>query len=93
MEQIVPCLVSMVKKDDESYISLLENKRGQMASSCQIKRFFTKISVINDLFFNTILHKLFIWRLKIERPSIIYLGIDTMVMDNDSSKKKEGIKR
>ncbi len=78
------------KKDNESYIALLENKKSQMASSHQIKRFFTKISVINNLSFNTILHKLFIWRLKIERPSIIYLGIDTMVMDNDSSKKKEG---
>jgi len=30
--------------------------------------------------------------IKIERHSIIYLGIDKMVMDNDSSKKKEGSK-
>ena len=30
------------------------------------------------------------WRLKIEAPLIIFLGIDTMVLDNDDSKKKEG---
>ena len=38
-----------------------------------------------------ILHRLFIWRLRIEEPEIIILGIDTMVMDNDLSSKREGV--
>lgn len=78
------------KKQNKSYSTLLENTKTEMASSHQIKRFFRKLSVINSLSFNKILHQLFIWRLIIEKPSIIYLGIDTMVMDNDGSKKKEG---
>ncbi|HZK04165.1 MAG TPA: transposase [Bacteroidaceae bacterium] len=78
------------KKKDEGYAALLENHTSEMASSHQIKRFFIKFIFIKDSLYNKILHELFIWRLHIENPKIIILGIDTMVMDNDSSKKKEG---
>jgi len=78
------------KKKDEGYASLLENSLGDMASSHQIKRFFSKMSLANNLIFNKILHELFIWRIKIAKPVIIEPGIDTMVMDNDYSKKREG---
>ena len=78
------------KKKDEGYAALLENKTDEMASSHQIKRFFTKISIIPNLIFSKILHELFVWRLKITKPKIIILGIDTMVMDNDEAKKREG---
>jgi len=78
-------------KKDEGYAALLENSGDQMASSHQIKRFFLKISIIfNNNVFNTILHELFIWRLKISGVKIIVLGIDTMVMDNDGANKREG---
>lgn len=78
------------KKRDEGYAALLENHTEEMASSHQIKRFFMKFIFIKDVIYNKILHELFIWRLRIENPKIIILGIDTMVMDNDSSKKREG---
>jgi len=78
------------KKKDEGYAALLENQTSEMASSHQIKRFFMKFIFIKDVFYNKILHELFIWRLRIESPKIITLGIDTMVMDNDSSNKREG---
>lgn len=78
------------KKKDEGYAALLENKTDEMASSHQIKRFFIKVSIVPNLIFNKILHELFIWRLKITMPKIIELGIDTMVMDNDDAKKREG---
>jgi hypothetical protein len=78
------------KKNDQGYASVLENKGSQMASSHQMKRFFAKLSIIPNKLFRYILHELFVWRLKIEKPKVIILGIDTMVMDNDSSKKKEG---
>jgi hypothetical protein len=77
-------------KNDEGYTALLENKSNEMASSHQIKRFFAKFSVVTNYFFNLILHELFVWRLHITKPEIIVLGIDTMVMDNDSAKKREG---
>lgn len=78
------------KKNDEGFAAILENKTEDMASSHQIKRFFLKLSIINNLIFNHILNELFIWRLHISKPKIIELGIDTMVMDNDSAKKREG---
>ena len=77
-------------KNDEGYAALLENKSNEMASSHQIKRFFVKVSIVTNYFFNLVLHELFIWRLHITNPKIIELGIDTMVMDNDSAKKREG---
>jgi len=41
--------------------------------------------------YRKILHKLFLWRLRIEKPSVIILGVDTMVMDNNDAKKREGV--
>ena len=31
------------------------------------------------------------WRLRIEKPKVIWLGIDTMVMDNDDAYQREGV--
>ncbi len=78
------------KKSDQGYAAILGNEPDQMASSHQIKRFFIKVSIVSNIVFNKILHELFIWRLKITMPGIIELGIDTMVMDNDDAKKREG---
>ena len=78
------------RKTDEGYAAILENKIDEMASSHQIKRFFSKLSFMPNRIFCIILHELFIWRLKIEKPDIIELGIDTMVMDNNTSNKREG---
>jgi len=77
-------------KTDEGYAAVLETNTEELASSHQIKRFFMKMSVLTNLIFNKILHELFIWRLKLERPDIIFLGIDTMVLDNDDAKMREG---
>jgi hypothetical protein len=77
-------------KKDEGYAALLECKADQLASSHQIKRYFAKLGVITNLVFNRILNELFIWRLHIVKPRIIKLGIDTMVLDNDDAKKREG---
>jgi hypothetical protein len=77
-------------KTDDGYAALLENSTENMASSHQIKRFFSKLSILTNLIFNKILNELFIWRLKKDCPQIIFLGIDTMVLDNDDAKKREG---
>ena len=78
------------KKTDNGYACVLENTENNMASSHQIKRVFLKLSILPNSLYNKILHVLFMWRLKKEAPKIIILGIDTMVLDNDDSKKKEG---
>jgi len=41
---------------------------------------------IGNAIFRKILHKLFLWRLQIEKPTVIILGVDTMVMDRASVK-------
>ncbi len=62
-----------------------------MASSHTIKRFLNGFSYLRVYLFRKVLQHLFIWRLKIEKPSIIILGIDTMVMDNDDAKCRHGV--
>jgi len=80
-------------KKEKSYTSLLENKENEMASSHQIKRFFRKLmnNNIGNNIYRKILHKLFLWRLRIEKPNVIILGVDTMVMNNNDAKKREGV--
>lgn len=78
------------KKTDEGYAALLENTTEEMASSHQIKRMFIKLSIVSNLIFNRILHELFIWRLQISKPTVIKVGVDTMVLDNDQAEKREG---
>ena len=78
-------------RQDEGHAGLLEMEKSELAGSDIIKRFFRKFIASMYLLFRPILHKLFIWRLKIEQPSIIKLDIDTMVMDNDDALKREGV--
>ncbi len=79
-----------VRKTDAGYASVIENPMEEMASSHQIKRFFAKMVFVKNKIFNNILHQLFLWRLQTEKPKIIELGIDTMVLNNDDARKREG---
>ena len=79
------------RKDDEAYAAALENTPDQMASSHQMKRFFSKFIVVGNWIFRKILLELFIWRLHIEQPNIIILFGDTMVLDNDDAKVRESV--
>jgi hypothetical protein len=78
------------RKKDGGHAAVLECGTGQLASSHQVKRYFAKLSSVPGLVFNKVLDELFIWRLNIERPKVVELGIDTMVLDNDGAKKREG---
>ena len=78
------------QRTDVGYCAALELDVNGGASSHAIKRFFAKFTDAKDLIFNKIIHELFVWRLKITKPQIITLGIDTMVMDNDDAHKREG---
>lgn len=75
--------------EDSGYADLISTER--LASSHAIKRFFGDIAstMIDD--FRELLHKQFLWRLNIVKPEVIVLGIDTMVMNNDDAKKREGV--
>ncbi|MGR3319958.1 MAG: transposase [Candidatus Anammoxibacter sp.] len=78
-------------KGDKGYASVIENTQEEMASSHQIKRFFKLFSWLSGGMFRQVLRKLFVWRLKIEKPKVIEITIDTMVMDNDEAEKRDGV--
>ena len=60
-------------------------------SSHQIKRFYKSFSWVCGRPFRKILRKMFIWRLRLEKPEVIDITLDTMVMDNDEAQKRHGV--
>lgn len=78
-------------KADDSYGAVIEVSQKDLLSSHAVKRFFNKFFGFKHMLLRRILIELFVWRLKIERPSIIILDLDTMVLDNDDAAKREGV--
>jgi len=78
-------------KQDEGYAAAIETQPGQMASSHAIKRFFGAFWWPRIWLFRRLLLHLFVWRLKLEAPSAVILGIDAMVMDNDEANVRHGV--
>ena len=78
-------------KKDEGYAAVIENSLNEMLSSHQVKRFFRVFSWIAGGVFRKILKRLFIWRLKIGKPEVINLTLDTMGMNNNEAKKRHGV--
>jgi len=80
-------------KKDGGYAACIESAPERLLSSHSVKRFFRAFSWGLSALFRPILLKLFLWRLRIAKPEEIVLCIDTMVMDNDEAKKREGVHR
>jgi len=78
-------------KRDEGYAGIIEERPRELATSHAIKRFMKSFPWLSGGIFRKVLRCLFIWRLKIEKPDEIVLTLDTMVMDNDEAKKREGV--
>ena len=72
-------------KQDEGYAAVIERQPDQRASSHTIKRFFGAFWWPRIWLFRHLLLHLFVWRLKLEAPPVVVLGIDAMVMDNDEA--------
>ncbi len=77
---------------DDGYAGSIETPIENMASSERMKRFFKAFAWARVFLFRRLLQTLFIWRLRIVNPTVIELGIDTMVMDNDDAKCRHGVK-
>jgi len=78
-------------KRDAGYAGAIETTPSAMASSHQVKRFFARFSPHRIWLFRRLLQQLFLWRLHIENPDVIVLGVDTMVMDNSESDVRHGV--
>jgi hypothetical protein len=76
-------------KVDESYAAVLGT--GRLASSHTMKRFFSAFSFQRIYLFRKLLQDLFVWRLKLTKPPVIVLGLDTTVFDNDDAEKRHGV--
>jgi len=78
-------------KKDSGYAAVMESSEEEMVSSHQVKRFFRAFMWLCGGMFRKILKRMFIWRLRIEKPEKIELTLDTMVMDNDEAEKRHGV--
>jgi hypothetical protein len=78
-------------REDEGYAGGIETDRADMASSHQVKRFSRRLPGRGCFCSGKLLQTLFLWRLRIVRPEVVELGIDTMVMDNDDANCRHGV--
>lgn len=78
-------------KNDDGYRATIEAGSSQeVASSHTVKRFFRLFPLRCDFAFGAIFRTLFAWRLEVEKPSLIELTLDSMVMDNDDAERRHG---
>jgi len=80
-----------VLKADPGYAATIESSPQELLSTAAIKRFFNAFSWYRIWLFRGLLQQLFLWRLGLEKPDVIELGIDTMVMNNDEAKRRQGV--
>lgn len=77
---------------DAGYGAVVETTPDSMLSSHAVKRFFRSFWWPRIYLFRHLLQRLFLWRLGLQAPKLIVLGIDTMVMDNDEARVRHGVK-
>ena len=78
-------------KEDAGYGGVIETKPEALLSSHAVKRFFGRFSMWRIWLFRRLLQQLFLWRLRLQQPPLILLGMDTMVMDNDEAPQRHGV--
>jgi len=79
-------------KEDEGYGRGIETPPESMVSSHKVKRFFRAFWWPRIYLFRHLLQRLFLWRLRLEQPDVVELGMDTMVMNNDDAPLRHGVK-
>jgi len=78
-------------KKDPGYAGTIESAPNRLLSSHAVKRFFKAFSLPLNHVFRKLLGHLFLWRLRIVQPTLIVLGLDTVVLDNDEAVKRHGV--
>jgi hypothetical protein len=75
---------------EEGYGAVVEIAQPQVASSHARKRFFGAFRIFHAPAFRWVLQELFLWRLQLQKPAVVMLTLDTMVLDNDEAGQREG---
>jgi len=78
-------------RTDPGYAQVMEETPDTLSSSHTIKRFFAAFSFVRIWLFRRLLQRLFLWRLQVEQPTVIYLDLDVMPMANDDAEHREGV--
>lgn len=76
-------------QDDPTYANILECDPDEVASSSAIRRMFGKFNIGEVLKFRKIFRKMFRQELERSNEKHIMLVLDSMVLDNNDSKKKQ----
>lgn len=76
---------------DEGYAGAIETAPEDMVSSHAVKRFLKAFRWPLVWMCRRVMLELFLWRLRISRPSVVVLDVDVMPMDNDEAEKREGV--
>lgn len=77
-------------KRDKGYHAILEEKSSQIASSHQVKRILHKMPATTWSPFRNLLRRMFATRLRERKPEVVELFLDTMVLDNDDARVRQG---
>jgi len=75
----------------EEYGMVIGIEQKSLAGTSSIKRLLSKCSFNRNRGFRKLFERLFIWRLKAEKPPYIILDVDTVVFDNNDAKCREGV--
>jgi len=78
-------------KQDAGYAAVIESEPRQMLSSHAVKRFFMAFRQHHLSKFRELLRRWFIAELCAEKPEMVILGLDSVVLDNDEAIKREGV--
>jgi hypothetical protein len=78
-------------KEDAGYAATIERDPGDLLSSHAVKRFFGNFTQGRIWLLRKLLQEIFIWRLCLEKPEVVILDLDVMILDNDEALKREGV--
>ena len=79
-------------KEDPGYGGAIEDEARGLALLSRRQAFFSAgFSMWRIWLFRRLLQQLFLWRLRLQQPALILLGMDTMVMDNDEAPQRHGV--
>ena len=87
----------MKKNSNSAHINKIEETSDNLTGRGGLSffvRYLTDIGIFTSLkvwLFRKVLQRLFLWRLNIKKPQVIFLDMDTMVMDNDDADVREGV--
>jgi hypothetical protein len=78
-------------KKDAGYAATIERDAEHLLSSHSVKRFFGSFTWGRIWLLRKLLQELFVWRLCLEKPKVVILDLDVMVLDNDDADSREGV--